>query len=149
MEYVDGPGVSIFVGWHPSQPSFTFEGDGDMEVTLWSVVEVLVASRGPTESFQAMEEFWVGFELIWLSSDHPLPQLLPYNLVRATERIQSNFKSVVGETRRNFIWFCIKSKENMKISLDSLHILANFWQCSSLKLFSIWSEKVMEFLEVG
>jgi hypothetical protein len=32
MENFDGPGASLVVGWHPSQPCLTDDGDSDVEV---------------------------------------------------------------------------------------------------------------------
>lgn len=45
----------MVVGWHPIQPNLTDEDDGDVVVTWWSVVDVLVASKGPTKAFRALE----------------------------------------------------------------------------------------------
>lgn len=32
MDQFDGPGASIFVGWHPSQPSLTNDNNSDVAV---------------------------------------------------------------------------------------------------------------------
>lgn len=33
VDQVDGPGVSVFVGWHPSQLSLTCDDDDDVAKT--------------------------------------------------------------------------------------------------------------------